>query len=125
MSEQGNRYQAMENAFREGTILSEEDGVLTQHLLALSNQPVQNEYVRHRDTIRGMTINSILSQRQLVALDQQNQKTQKLVFRLTWIGLGVGLLGLLIGGGQLWYAYRADVRDAPAMPAPVQPADGR
>lgn len=97
------RYQPVEDSFREGRIESEDSATLGKYLLALSNQPIHNELIRHRDIIRGITINHILLQRHIADLDKKNATTQMLVIALT-------VASVLTGALQIWYAWRADNR---------------
>lgn len=96
-------YQPVEDAFREGTVMEQSNETLSSFLVALSNQVIQNENVRHRDIIRGITINHILLQRHIEALDRKNSRTTWLVVLLT--------VATLIGtASQTWYGYKADKR---------------
>jgi hypothetical protein len=70
-------YQPVEDAFSNGQVESQDSETLKKYLLALSNQPIHNELVRHRDIIRGLTINHLLLQRHIETLNQQNSKTQR------------------------------------------------
>lgn len=70
-------YQPVEDAFSNGQLESQDSDTLKKHLLALSNQPIHNELVRHRDIIRGLTINHLLLQRHIETLNRQNSKTQR------------------------------------------------
>jgi len=70
-------YQPVEDAFSNGQVESQDSDTLKKYLLALSNQPIHNELVRHRDIIRGLTINHLLLQRHIETLNQQNSKTQR------------------------------------------------
>ncbi|MEW6353422.1 MAG: hypothetical protein AB1469_03860 [Pseudomonadota bacterium] len=70
-------YQPVENAFREGTITSASDEDLSKHLLALANKPIDNDRIKHRDIIRGITINHMLLQHHIDRLNSQNSKTQR------------------------------------------------
>lgn len=97
------RYQPVEDAFREGRIQGEDSATLGKYLHALSNQPIHNDLVRHRDIIRGITINHILLQRHIADLDRKNTNTQRLVIVLT-------VASVLTGALQILYAYRADNR---------------
>lgn len=97
------RYQPVEDAFREDRIQSEDSATLGRYLHALSNQPIHNDLIRHRDIIRGITINHVLLQRHIADLDRKNTNTQRLVLVLT-------IASVLTGAFQIWYAYRADNR---------------
>ena len=70
-------YQPVENAFRDGVINEQSNDSLSSFLVALSNEVVTNENVRHRDTFRGLTINHILLQRHINALDKKSTSMQK------------------------------------------------
>lgn len=72
-----NNYQPVEDAFSNGRVELQDSDTLKKYLLALSNQPIHNELVRHRDIIRGLTINHLLLQRHIETLNQQNSKTQR------------------------------------------------
>jgi hypothetical protein len=100
---QSERYQAVEDAFRKGQIDATDSATLADYLTALSNQPLANERVQHRDVIRGITINHVLLQRHIADLDKKNALTQKLVVALT-------VASLIASGMQIWYAKRSDDR---------------
>ena len=53
-------YQTVEDAFREGEVESKDSITLGRYLLALANQPIESDRVKHRDIIRGITINHVL-----------------------------------------------------------------
>ena len=94
-------YETADKAFRSGAVLSQNNETLLAHLHGLSNQNNTNTGTQHRDIIRGITINNILMQRHIDALNKQNTRTQKLVIVLT-------VAALLVGIPQIWFAYRAD-----------------
>ena len=96
-------YQPVEDAFREGRIDAQDDATLRKYLLALSNQAIENDRLKHRDIIRGLTINHILLQRHIAALDAKNTRTTCFVVVLT--------VASLVGtASQTWYGYKADRR---------------
>lgn len=70
-------YQPVEDAFRDGKINEQGYENLSSFLIALSNEVIPNENVRHRDIIRGLTINHILLQCHIDSLNKQNSKTQR------------------------------------------------
>ena len=70
-------YQPVEDAFRDGKINEQSNEKLSSYLIALSNEVIPNENVRHRDIIRGLTINHVLLQRHIEELNKQNSKTQR------------------------------------------------
>lgn len=94
-------YQSVENSFRDGTIEAKDSETLGRFLLSLANQELPYEFVRHRDIIRGFTINHILLQRHIAALDKKNARTTALVVVLTI----ASLFGTV---SQTWYGYKAD-----------------
>lgn len=75
-------YQPVEDAFRDGNIADKSNVELSSFLIALSNEVVYSENVRHRDIIRGLTINQLLLQRHIDSLNKQNSKIQKWVIAL-------------------------------------------
>ena len=75
-------YPSVEDAFREGTISGKSPEELRAYLLALANQPIPNDSVRHRDIIRGLTVNHLLLQHHIDSLNQQNSRTQRWVIAL-------------------------------------------
>jgi len=92
---------AAAKAFDENALSSCDNDTLHKHLIALANELVPNSSVQHRNIIRGITINHILLQKHIDALNKQNSKTQWLVVALT--------IASLIGTGvQVWYADKAD-----------------
>ena len=83
-------YQPVEDAFRDGKINEQSNETLSSFLIALSNEVVPNENVRHRDIIRGLTINHLLMQRHINSLNKQNSKIQKWVIALAIAALIAG-----------------------------------
>jgi len=79
---QNHPYQPVEDAFRDGSIEDQSNESLSSFLIALSNEIITNESVRHRDIIRGLTINHIILKRHIDSLNKQNTKTQRLVIVL-------------------------------------------
>jgi hypothetical protein len=94
-------YETADEAFRTKAVLTQDNATLLEHLHGLSNQNNINTGTQHRDIIRGLTINNILMQRHIDALNKQNAKTQCLVIALT-------VAALLVGIPQIWFAYKAD-----------------
>ena len=106
-------YQTVEDAFREGEVESKDSTTLGRYLLALANQPIESDRVKHRDVIRGITINHVLLQRHIAELDKKNANTQKLVVALT-------IAAVITGGIQIWYASKADKRSEAESLRPAQ-----
>jgi hypothetical protein len=98
-----NEYQSVEDAFRDGTVEVQDSQTLGKFLLALANQVLPNEFVRHRDIIRGFTINHILLQRHIAALDKKNA-------RMTALVVVLAIASLVGTASQTWYGYKADKR---------------
>ncbi len=96
-------YQPVEDAFRDGTIETQDSETLARFLLALANKPIPNETVRHRDIIRGLTINHILLQRHNKSLSDSNARLSLFVAVLTIVATVTGIM-------QMCYAYKADKR---------------
>lgn len=76
------RYEKAHDAFSTGSVLTDSNEKLVEYLSGLSNQNNVNTGTQHRDIIRGITINHILLQRHIDALNKQNAKTQMLVIVL-------------------------------------------
>jgi hypothetical protein len=93
-------------SFMDGTLLSCDTPTLQKHLLALSNQQIRNETIQHRDVIRGLTINHILLQRHIDALNEQNAKTER------WV-IALAVAALIAAVVQTTVAIRAEIRAAP------------
>lgn len=91
-------YEAADQAFRSGKILSDSNQELLRYLHGLSNLNNVNSGTQHRDIIRGFTINQIMLQRHIDKLqahisdlDAKNARTQCLVMWLTIAALFAGI----------------------------------
>lgn len=96
-------------AFRMGEVSKATPEQLEQWLNALCNGVVPNETVRHREIIRGLTINHVQMARTIRELEDtmrhlnaSNDKTQQLVVRLTWVAVAVGLIQAVAAVISLW-----------------------
>jgi hypothetical protein len=76
-------YESTNNSFQSGDIQQCDNDTLQKHLLLLCSRHENNESIRHRDIIRGITINHIILQRHIDGLNKQNEKTQRRVVALT------------------------------------------
>ena len=76
------KYEKAHSAFASGSVLTDSNEKLIEYLSGLSNQNNTNTGTQHRDLIRGITINHILLQHHIDALNRQNAKTQKWVIVL-------------------------------------------
>jgi hypothetical protein len=95
----------MDEAFTHGNVGDATPEQLDKWLQTLCTGNVPNESIRHREIVRGITINHIQMARMIRHLDESNRKTQLLVVVLTIaavvVGVAqviVGLLGLCVGG---------------------------
>ena len=75
-------YEAANEAFKTGAVLTQSNETLLTLLHGLSNQNNINSGTQHRDIIRGITINHILLQRHIDGLNKQNSKIQRWVIAL-------------------------------------------
>ena len=98
-------YQETDDAFKSGAILGKSTDELRAYLIALNNQPLPNETTRHRDIIRGLTINHILLQRHI-------DEMQRRSLWLTWLVVLLTVTSTAFGGLQIWYADKADKRES-------------
>lgn len=87
----------MDLAFRNGKVSSADEEQLQKRLQNLCTGNVPNGTVRHREIIRGLTINHIQMARTIRALEDTmqrlnsaNDKTQSLITKLTWVAVVVG-----------------------------------
>lgn len=67
------QYQEVEDSFSNWDIANLPASKLQDYLIILANQPVHNEMVRHREIIRGITINNILMQKHIESLERKNR----------------------------------------------------
>jgi hypothetical protein len=88
----------IDKAFESGSIQNATEEQLQRWLQNLSTGNVPNESIRHRETIRGITINHIQMARTIQQLETtirrlntSNDKTQRLIIRLTWVAVIVGV----------------------------------
>lgn len=127
-------YETADAAFRTGSVLTESNETLLAHLHGLSNQNNINTGTQHRDIIRGLTINNILLQRHVEALqghitelDAKNSRLQKWVVALAVAAL-IGTVAQTIGTGiQTYIAVKqytpTEPQSQPTVSVPQQPAN--
>lgn len=89
--------------FEKSGVLTASDEKLQEYLMSLSSGHVPNDMVRHREIIRGMTINYIQMKRHIDGLNRQNSFTQKCVIALT-------IMSLLGTAVQAIIAVRTEIR---------------
>ena len=89
----------MDLAFRQGKTRGATPEQLQEWLDVLCTGHVSNDMVRHREIIRGLTINHIQMARTIQGLEDTmqrlnaaNDRTQQLVVRLTWVAVAVGII---------------------------------
>ena len=81
-----------DKAFLTGTVMQANDETLSQYLHGISNRHVNNDGLRHREIIRGITINHLLLKHHIDGLNQRNETTQNLVLLLG----GISLVALVV-----------------------------
>ena len=120
-------YETADTAFKTGSVLTENNETLLQHLHGLSNQNNINAGTQHRDIIRGLTINNILLQRHIdslqqhiTALDAKNSKLQWWVVVLAVAAL-IGTVGQTIGTGIQTYIAVMQYNPTSPSPQPTAP----
>jgi hypothetical protein len=91
--------QEADEAFEAGAVEKASAEQLSKWLQALCCGRVVNDQIKHREVIRGITINHVQMARvigeveaTMKRIDDANKKTQVLVVVLTFAALGVGLL---------------------------------
>lgn len=95
-------------AFEANAVADASADQLSKWLQAYCCGSVTNELVKHREVIRGITINHIQMGRvirevegAMREIDKSNKKTQKLVVTLTIAALVVGVLQIVLAAMQL------------------------
>src|SRR5437588_12522610 len=79
----------VDEAFRDGSVFDAPEEQLRYYLRGLSSGHVANDGVRHREVIRGITINHIQMSRVIDRLESTierlNEENSKLSLRLLWL----------------------------------------
>ncbi len=78
--------------FRNGEVFNATDEELDNALNELSSGHVANDMVRHREIIRGITINTIKSQRHIDRIEARNQKLTWAIIALTTVSIILSVL---------------------------------
>jgi hypothetical protein len=93
----------MDTAFQRGEVANADEAQLQRWLQNLCTGNVPNETVRHREIIRGLTINHIQMARTIrdlegtmQKLNAANDKTQQLVVKLTRVAVVVGIIQAVV-----------------------------
>ena len=88
-----------DEAFRTGLITKESNEQLQKRLMDLCTGQIPNESVRHREIIRGITINHILLQRHIDKLNQRNTVLQ-------WVIIVLAIVTIFTGSIQTYIAIK-------------------
>lgn len=89
------KYEDANTAFRTGSVITDDKEKLLEYLSGLSNQSNTNDGVKHRDIIRGITINHLLLQKYIDSLERKSATMQKWVIALavaSLLGTGIQIL---------------------------------
>jgi len=78
--------------FEDGDVFGASDAELDNALKELSTGYVPNDMVRHREIIRGITINTIKSQRHIDRIEARNQKLTYIIIVLTSVSIILSIL---------------------------------
>ena len=82
-------------AFEEGSVFGADEQTLQTYLKSLCTEDVPNEGVRHRELLRGFTINYIQIARLIALLEARNNKTQFWFMILAIGSIVVGAVGAI------------------------------
>lgn len=88
--------QGKDKLFEKGEIFSATDEELDNALKELSTGHVSNDMVRHREIIRGITINTIKSQRHIDRIEARNQKLTYIIIVLTIVSIILSIFTFIL-----------------------------
>ncbi len=98
----------LNRVFDDGSIFKSTPEDLERYLCALGTLNIQSDSVRTKAIVRALTINHVQMARMIVdventmkRLNAANDQTQRLVIRLTWFAVGVGVIQAITG----WLAF--------------------
>ncbi len=74
--ERAKRRDEIMTAFEDGSVFDADEQTLLSYLKSLCSDHVPNEFVRHRELLRGITIHYIQTTRLISLLEARNKKTQ-------------------------------------------------
>ena len=95
MSEKGQQTQGdVDNAFRTGEVYDAPNDVLIEYLRVLNTGSIPNEMVRHRETNRCITINTLINLRFIKSVERSNTI-------YTWIVIVLAAMSLMLGALSL------------------------
>lgn len=93
----------VDKAFRDWTLSDASDEQLVEMLRHLCSDAIPNDYIRHRELLRGITINHIQMARvirdlkaTMHELNTVNEKTQQFLLILTVVAVVVGALQVIL-----------------------------
>lgn len=78
--------------FSQGAVFEASDEELMHALEELSNGHVANDMVRHREVIRGITINAMLNQHHIDKIESRNTRLTRLIVILTIVSILLSVL---------------------------------
>ena len=107
-------YETTNTAFQNGDIQQCDNDTLQKHLLILCSRHENNESIRHRDIIRGITINHIILQRHIDGLNRRNEK-------LTWWVIALAVAALVSATVQTVVTVMAYIK-TPTVETTSQPS---
>lgn len=87
-------------AFQDGSVFTADDAALNRYLSYLSSNSVPNDTVRHREVIRGLTINTIKTFRFVDAANRANK-------RYTLIIIFLSTIAIAVSGFSIWESISA------------------
>ena len=93
----------VDKAFRDWTLPNANDEQLVEMLRHLCSDAIPNDYIRHRELLRGITINHIQMARvihelktSMHELNTANERTQRFLLILTVVAVAVGALQVIL-----------------------------
>jgi len=94
----------LNRVFDDGSIFKSTPEDLERYLCALGTLNIESDPVRTKAIVRALTINHVQVARMIVGventmkrLNAANDQTQRLVIRLTWVAVAVGLIQAITG----------------------------
>jgi truncated hemoglobin YjbI len=104
------RSEDIKRAFQDGSVADATDEQLIEMLCHLCTENVPNETVRHRELLRGMTINHIQMSRVINNLKDTMQKLNAANKRTQWFLLVLTIVAVIVGSIQAFAAVVSILR---------------
>lgn len=82
----------IDKAFREGGVFAADEATLRIYMQDLSNEAVANDYIKHRQIIRSLTINFILTEKLIEKINRQNLRFGLIVGAIAFLSLVAAIL---------------------------------